>query len=414
MPLAPAVAAKSIRSAVEKMHKEKIIVPGFRASAMSVGLKKAKALDLAMIVSEIPSTAAAVFTTNKVKAAPVLVSREHLRDGRIRAVIANAGNANACTGEEGLTNARKTAEMTAEALGVDTAEVVVASTGVIGAPLDMTLITPAIPELVRALDPEGIGRVADAIMTTDSFPKISRYQGVAGGNPYRILGVAKGAGMIMPHMATMLCFVISDIMIEEEELQNALSESVAGTFNRISVDGDTSTNDMVLVMANGFAKNDPLTAVEYQDFREGLTSVMAGLAKMIVKDGEGATKVIQVHVRGAASADEAEAAARTIANSSLVKTAFYGQDPNWGRIMAALGRSGIRMKEEAVSIWINDVRIVEGGLGVGTTAEQKAAGIMKQEEYTLIVDLHSGPFEDRIITCDLTHEYVSINADYRT
>ena len=394
--------------------KDEMTVPGFRASAMSVGLKKNKALDLAMIVSEITSTAAAVFTTNKVKAAPVLVSREHLRDGRARAVIANAGNANACTGEEGLTNARKTAEMTAEALGVDTSEIVVASTGVIGAPLNMALITPAIPELVRALDPEGIGRAAEAIMTTDSFPKISRYHGVAGGKPYRIVGVAKGAGMIMPRMATMLCFVMSDIMIGKEELQKVLFESVAGTFNRISVDGDTSTNDMVLVMANGFAKNAPLTAAEHQDFRDGLTSVMGGLAKMIVKDGEGATKVIHVHVRGAASAEEAEAAARTIANSSLVKTAFYGQDPNWGRIMAALGRSGIRMKAEDVSIWINDVRIVEGGLGVGSIAERKAADIMKQEEYTLIVDLHSGPFEDGIITCDLTHEYVSINADYRT
>ncbi|MBW1800507.1 MAG: bifunctional ornithine acetyltransferase/N-acetylglutamate synthase, partial [Deltaproteobacteria bacterium] len=276
------------------MHKDKITVPGFRASAMSVGLKKEKAPDLAMIVSETTTTAAAVFTTNMVKAAPVLVSREHLRDGRIRAVIANAGNANACTGEGGLINARKTAEMTAAALGVGTAEVVVASTGVIGAPLDMTRITPAIPELVRALEPEGIGRAAEAIMTTDSFPKISHYQGAAGGKPYRIVGVAKGAGMIMPDMATMLCFVMSDIAIEKEALQNALSEGVAGTFNRISVDGDTSTNDMVLVMANGFAKNDPLTAREHQDFREGLTSVMAGLAGMIVKDGEGATKVIHV------------------------------------------------------------------------------------------------------------------------
>jgi glutamate N-acetyltransferase/amino-acid N-acetyltransferase len=237
---------------------------------------------------------------------------------------------------------------------------------------------------------------------------------VAGNVPYRILGIAKGAGMIMPDMATMLCFIMSDILVDVEFLRESLASSVRTTFNRISVDGDTSTNDMVLALANGVAGNRRLSSADHEEFQRGMTRVMGELATMIVRDGEGATKVVQVKIKGAATADDALAAARTVANSSLVKTAFYGQDPNWGRIMAAIGRSGVRMKEEAVHIWIDDLKIVDGGLGTGVELEKKAAEMMGKKEFSVTIDLQQGDCEDRMITCDLTHEYVTINADYRT
>ena len=391
-----------------------LLVPGFKASAVAAGLKKDKGLDLALIFSEKEAVAAGVFTKNRVKAAPVILSQEHVQDGKIRAVIANSGNANACTGREGLYNARLTADSVANELDIRPDEVVVASTGVIGAPLKMEMITIAIPHLVEKLSPEGISRAAEAIMTTDSFPKISRFEGMAGGKTYGILGIAKGAGMIMPDMATMLCFILSDIEMNAEELRRSLLWSVDTTFNRITVDGDTSTNDMVLVLANGMAGNGSLSEVDYKGFQEGLRGVMSDLATMMVKDGEGATKVVYITVKGAVTDLDALKAARTIANSSLVKTAFYGQDPNWGRIMAALGRSGISMKEEDVHIWIDDVKIVEAGLGGGLDAEKQAAEIMKKKEFNITVDLQQGNYEDRMTTCDLTHDYVSINADYRT
>ena len=389
-------------------------IKGFKASALSAGLKKVGELDLALIFSESESVAAGVFTTNRVKAAPVILSQDHIRNGKVRAIIANSGNANACSGKDGLDRARLTADLLAKELGIEPDEVLVASTGVIGAPLNMDLITPAIPVLVKTLSSEGIPRVAEAIMTTDSFTKISRFDGVADGSPYQILGIAKGAGMIMPNMATMLCFVLSDIRIDADDLRKALSSSVETTFNRISVDGDTSTNDMVLVMANAMAGNGVLSSGDLEEFQKGLSIVMGELATMIVRDGEGATKVVTVTIKGASSEIDALTAARTVANSSLVKTAFYGQDPNWGRIMAALGRSGVRMREEDVSIWIDDVNIVEGGLGTGNDSEERAAERMTQNEFSVTIDLHIGDCEDRIITCDLTHDYITINADYRT
>jgi len=396
------------------MESEEYFIHGFKASAMAAGLKKNGGLDLALIYSEKGAVSAGVFTTNKVKAAPVILSQGNIRNGKIKAVIANSGNANACTGKNGLDNARRTADLVAGELGIVPDEVLVASTGVIGASLNMDLISSAIPGLVNTLSPGGMPHVAEAIMTTDSFPKISRFGGNADGVPYQILGIAKGAGMIMPDMATMLCFILTDILLDAVELQKALLSSNKTTFNRISVDGDTSTNDMALVMANGMAGNGKLSPVDYEGFQRGLTLVMDELASMIVRDGEGATKLIYVDVKGAATAVDAYTAARTIANSNLVKTAFYGQDPNWGRIMAALGRSGIQMKEQDVSIWIDDVRIVEGGLGAGVAQEKEAAGRMTQREFSITIDLHQGDYEDRITTCDLTHDYITINAEYRT
>ena len=396
------------------MDKERYTVQGFKAGSVVAGLKKGDALDLALIVSDREATAAGVFTTNKVRAAPVILSERHVENGKARVIIANAGNANACTGDQGLNDAYRTADLVARELGINPEDVLVASTGVIGEQLDMDLIAGAIPLLTKALTPDAVPLAAQAIMTTDSFPKISTFQGRAGERTYRIVGIAKGAGMIMPDMATMLCFILSDISINSHDLKNALLSSVEPTFNRISVDGDTSTNDTVLAMANGLAENKDLSGEDYDIFAEGLRNVMWDLARMIVRDGEGATKLVSVEVKNSFSPSEAIRAVRTVADSSLVKTAFYGQDPNWGRIMAALGRADIEMREDGVDIWIDDVQIVARGMGVGAEAEKLAAEIMTRKEFSLTVDLHQGEYHERILTCDLTHEYVTINADYRT
>ena len=405
---------RKMSSKTQNLEKGDYVVSGFRAGAVAAGIKKRGGLDLALILSEKEAIGAGVFTTNKVKAAPVIVSEEHLRDGTVRAIIANSGNANACTGPQGLTNAKAMAEIVAKELGIEPHQVLVASTGVIGAQIDMSLVSRSIGDLANSLSAEGLLQALEGIMTTDSFPKIARFKGSAGGKPYSIVGIAKGAGMIMPQMATMLCFLLTDISIGLPDLKRALSLSVEKTFNRITVDGDTSTNDTVLVMANGMAGNGIMDSTDEEGFRSGLTKVMYDLATMIVRDGEGATKLIHVHVLGAASSGDALTAARTISNSPLVKTAFYGQDPNWGRIMAALGRSGVEMKQEEVEIFVDRVKIVEKGVGMGPDQEKEAAERMKNREFSVTVDLRQGGYEDYVITCDFSHEYVSINADYRT
>lgn len=396
------------------MENETYRVQGFKASAAIAGLKKGNALDVGLIVSNTEAAAAGVFTTNKVRAAPVILSQRHIEKGGARAIIVNAGNANACTGAAGLEDAQRTAELVAEALGIVSTEVLVASTGVIGQPLNMDRMEKAVPVLVGNLSSRGIPLTARAIMTTDSFPKMSRFDGQAGGRPYRIVGIAKGAGMIMPQMATMLCFLLTDIRMDPVDLRRALVACTDATFNRITVDGDTSTNDTALILASGMAGNSALSEEGFDLFSQGLSQVMGDLARMIVRDGEGATKLVRVEVKNAASSSDALTAARTVANSSLVKTAIYGQDPNWGRIMAALGRSGIDMIEERVDIWIDQVRIVARGLGKGPEMEKQASEIMTGKEFTLTIDLHLGGHHDSVLTCDLTHEYVSINADYRT
>ncbi|MGD9158823.1 MAG: bifunctional glutamate N-acetyltransferase/amino-acid acetyltransferase ArgJ [Desulfobacteraceae bacterium] len=391
-----------------------VSISGFKAAFSACGLKKNNAPDIALIYSEKDAVSAAVFTTNKVKAAPVLLSMENIKDGKARAIIVNAGNANACTGDQGMNNAQETARMVSDSLGISPDDVLVASTGVIGAQLDIQKIEKAIPELVKNLTPEGIEGVARAIMTTDSFPKIRTFSGKVNDTNYNITGIAKGAGMIMPNMATMLCFILTDINISNSLLKKALSHAVENSFNKITVDGDTSTNDTVFVMANGAAGNNEPDESAYKEFLAGLQGIMYDLATMIVKDGEGATKVIHIFVKGAATPSDAKAAARTVANSSLVKTAFYGQDPNWGRIMGALGRAGIDMTENKIDILIDDIKIVQSGLGLGSENEKMAAGIMENPEFSLTIELNTGEYDDRITTCDLTHEYVSINADYRT
>ena len=389
-------------------------VPGFLGSAVSAGLKKNGRLDLSLIFSQRESVAAGVFTTNKVKAAPVLLTQERIRRGFLRAVIANTGYANACTGVRGLNDAIQTADIVAKRLEIHPEETVVASTGVIGAYLPFDLIKEAIPKLIENLSPNGFKSVAEALMTTDSFPKMSYFEGNAGGQPYHLLGIAKGAGMIMPNMATMLSFLLTDITIDFHTLWPILRSAAESTFNRITVDGETSTNDMVLIMANGVARNRGLDTSDIAEFERGLTDVMGELAYMIAKDGEGATKVIIIEVHGAATEDDANTAARAVGNSNLVKTAVFGQDPNWGRIMAALGRSGIGMEENKVQIWIDGIKIVEGGLMVSEKEERRVAEKMKNEQVTITIHLNQGAWKDRITTCDLTYDYIRINADYRT
>ncbi len=397
------------------MIRDGFVVPGFRAAAAAAGIKKHGGPDLGLIVSEVPAAAAGVFTSNRVRAAPVLLSREHIIKGRARAIIANAGCANACTGAAGLADAKRTAGITAGAVNASQEEVLVASTGVIGAPLAVEKIAAALPGLVKGLSEEGLPAVAEAIMTTDKFSKLSRFDGVAGGRSYRIVGMAKGAGMIMPDMATMLSFILTDAGISPQDLKKAVSSAVEGTFNRITVDGDTSTNDTVFVLANGGSGAGDLSGPGPADFSRGLRRVMRELALMIVKDGEGATRVILVRVQGAETVEEASAVARTVANSNLVKTAVFGRDPNWGRIMAAVGRSGVSVEEERLDISINEIPVVRNGLGLGPEAEEHAARIMVSEETIHItINLNQGEYEDTIATCDLTHDYVAINADYRT
>jgi len=389
-------------------------VPGFLASAVSAGLKKNGKMDLSLIFSQKKAVGAGVFTTNRVKAAPVLLSQERIKKGLLRAVIANTGCANACTGIQGLNDAIQTADIVAKGLGIHPEETVVASTGVIGSYLPFNLIEKAIPNLIKNLSPDGFRSVAEALMTTDSFPKMSYFKGNVGGCPFHLLGLAKGAGMIMPNMATMLSFLITDIHIDSETLRPIFGSAAECTFNRITVDGETSTNDMVLIMANGVAGNTRLDRSHIKEFERGLTDVMGELAYMIAKDGEGATKVIEIEVHGAATKDDANTAARSVGNSNLVKTAVFGQDPNWGRIMAALGSSGIKMEQDKVQIWIDGIKVVDGGLMTSEQEERKAAEKMKNEQLTITINLNQGRWKDRIITCDLTYDYIRINAGYRT
>jgi glutamate N-acetyltransferase/amino-acid N-acetyltransferase len=389
-------------------------VPGFLASAVSAGLNKNGRLDLSLIFSQREAVSVGVFTTSKVRAAPVILSQERIKKGSIKAIITNTGYANACTGAQGLNDAIQTADKVAKGLGIHPEEIAVASTGVIGGYLPLNLIKNAVPELIRNLSPNGFRSVAEALMTTDSFPKMSYFEGNAGGYPFHLLGLAKGAGMIMPNMATMLSFLLTDIYIDSQTLWPIFRSAVECTFNRVTVDGETSTNDMVLIMANGNAGNPSLDSSGIKELERGLTEVMGELAYMIAKDGEGATKVVIIEVDGAATKDDANTAARVVGNSNLVKTAIFGQDPNWGRIMAALGRSGVELEENRIQIWIGGIKIVDGGLTTGERPEREAAERLKEEQVTITIHLNQGSYKDRITSCDLTYDYIKINAGYRT
>ncbi|MFZ5994573.1 MAG: bifunctional glutamate N-acetyltransferase/amino-acid acetyltransferase ArgJ [Thermodesulfobacteriota bacterium] len=390
---------------------------GFLFSATGASIKKPGRLDVGLIYAEKPAVAAGVFTRNRVKAAPVIISRERLRRGAAQAILVNSGNANACTGEQGLEDARESARVLAEQLKIKEGLGLVASTGVIGQFLPMDRIKEAIPRLAQSLAPNRMAEVGQAILTTDKMPKTAFREGNIGGVPIRMAAIAKGAGMIMPQMATMLCFVMTDAAIRADALRASLRRAVSLSFNRITVDGDMSTNDSVIILASGEANNKRIDIddiVGRSVFEKLLGELLIDLARMIVRDGEGATKLVEVRVTGAGTVGEARKAAYAVANSSLVKTALFGEDANWGRIMAALGRSGVPMDPGRVSIAINTFPLVKNGLGCGPDAERAATGAMRQEEFILHIDLDRGPSDFNVWTCDLSADYVRINASYRS
>ncbi|HEX4074646.1 MAG TPA: bifunctional glutamate N-acetyltransferase/amino-acid acetyltransferase ArgJ [Candidatus Acidoferrales bacterium] len=393
---------------------------GFTYAATHCGLKKTR-LDLGILVSDVPAAAAAVFTTNQVVAAPVVASREHLRKSRgwARGIIVNSGNANCCTRVDGYPASIAMTQKLAEQLdGIDPAQILVCSTGVIGAPLKVDRILEAVPDLVRARNAQvaTFKDFASAIMTTDTRPKWAAAKLRIGGKQVRLLGCAKGSGMIEPHMATMLAFIATDAAIPPALLSRALKSAVGRTFNSITVDGDTSTNDTVAVLANGESEAHKITTAAGSDFAAfsaALESICKSLALAIVEDGEGAQRVIEIEVRGASSDRAADQIGRTIANSPLVKTAFAGADPNWGRILAAAGRSGVKFNFELVDISVAGIEVCRGGREYPFN-EITAHDKMLEKFVPIVVDLHAGPGHARIWTCDLTKEYIHINASYRT
>lgn len=392
-------------------------VKGFSAAAVEAGIRYPDRLDLGLIYSDRPAVTAGVFTTNRIKAAPIVLCMERLRRGQSQALLVNSGNANACTGSQGMETALKTSSLAAKQLKIDEELVQVASTGVIGEPLSTPPFARAMAELTGSLAEDGFTDLARAIMTTDKVTKMAGERVVIDGVEVSVLGVCKGSGMIMPDMATMLCFVVTDARIVFPVLKDILNMGVAESFNRITVDGDTSTNDMVLIMANGAAENkwlDEDNPDGIEVFREAVQTVFKELSAKIVADGEGATKVVTIRVEGAREEREAVAAAKTIANSPLVKTAFFGEDPNWGRIMAALGRSECRFQEEKIAIFFDDILMVEKGMGLGIEVEKMAAQVMKKDKFMIRIQLNDGAESAEVMTCDFSDEYISINADYRS
>jgi glutamate N-acetyltransferase/amino-acid N-acetyltransferase len=391
-------------------------IKGFQFSAVEAAIKKPGRKDLALIYSEVPAIGSAVFTRNAVKAAPVLLSMERIRSGRVQALVVNSGNANACTGEAGMLVARDTSRLLSEGLGIADESVQVASTGVIGVQMPLGRITAAIPALIAGLSSGTLDDIAQAIMTTDTFPKMEARNGEAGGIGYSVAGIAKGAGMIMPNMATMLSFIISDAAVEPAFLDKAFRRAVDTSFNAITVDGDMSTNDTCLIMINGMAANPPIQegTPEAQAFEGLLHEVLLSLAKQIVRDGEGATKFVEIRVTGAKNDQDAKRAALAIANSSLVKTAFFGQDANWGRIFAAVGYSGAEVDPTKLGLHFDDVCMARGGVFAGGNAEERGSEVLRKKEFRVTVDLGLGRGAATVYTSDLSHEYVSINADYRT
>lgn len=391
-------------------------VAGVRAAGVACGLKKNGGADLALVVADRPAAVAATFTLNRVQAAPVQVSKRHLRGGRFAAIVLNSGNANACTGRPGLRDAEATAAEAARILRRPVGQVFVASTGVIGRPLDMAAIRAGIREAVRTLAPGGGGRAARAILTTDTRAKEAAVRFRVGRREVTVAGMAKGSGMIAPHMATMLAVVATDAAVDSRLLQRLLGEAVAQSFNCITVDGDTSTNDMVLCFATGASGAPPLArgTGALESFRLALLEVCLTLAKMIARDGEGATKLAEVRIVGARSIREARLAAEAVATSPLVKTTLFGEDINWGRILAALGRSGARFDPERVDLHVDELPVVRRGMSLGARAEAAANRRLRRREFALVVALHAGRAAARLWTTDLSEAYVRINAGYRT
>lgn len=391
-----------------------IICPGFKAAGVAANIKKDGTKDLGLIVSETDASAAAVFTRNLIKAAPVILDDERIRKGRCRAIIVNSGNANCCTGINGMKDALEMAKVTAFELEISEELVLVASTGVIGEQFPIEKITAAVPGIKDSLSSDGFTDFARSIMTTDTYPKIVSQKENLDGKVYTVTGIAKGSGMICPDMATMLAFICTDAEIAPDMLKDTLATATERSFNRITIDGDTSTNDTVIIMANGCSGAAIENDAQKEIFQNMLDNIMLSLAKMIVKDGEGATKLVEIIVKGASSNKDARIVADTLANSSLVKTALFGEDANWGRIIAAAGRSKAPVKPDQIDIFFDDVMMVKNSTGCGIAAESDATDILKNPEFSITLNLNMGTGYASVFTCDFSIDYVKINADYRT
>ncbi len=401
---------------IESDMKKGVTFPkGFKAAGVKAGIKKSGNLDVAVVYSEKDATVAGVFTTNKVAAAPVYVSKETVANKKARAIVANAGCANACTGEEGMKNARLMAKIAATELNCDEKEVAVASTGIIGAQLPMDKMEKGIKDAIKELSVEGGVNASNAIITTDTKPKTLAYELTLGGKSVRIGAMAKGSGMIQPNMATMLAFITTDANISQELLQEALSKTAEITFNMISVDGDMSTNDMAVILANGAADNPEITKKDedYKTFCNALFEVCENLAKRIAADGEGATKFLTVNVTDAKNFNDAKTIAMSVAKSPLVKTAFFGEDPNWGRVICAVGYAGVDINPDKVSIKFGDVPVYENGQGASHN-DDALKKVMAAHDIAINIDMNDGDTDATVWTCDFSYEYVKINGEYHT
>ncbi len=387
---------------------------GFHYATVSAGIKAPRRKDMALIFSETEATIAGTFTTNAVKAAPVQTCLKKIKSGKARAIVVNSGNANACTGIQGTKDIRHIISLVSQQLGIPSDHTYMCSTGVIGTPLPMIKIVPAINKLTENLGNASLRNVAKAMMTTDTFPKTVSKKIRIGKKTGTISGVCKGAGMIAPHMATMLCFILTDIAIDQKTLNVLLRRSVEQSFNRITIDGDMSTNDTVLMMANGIIGNVPVkrSSPSFDTIQKALNDLTDNLSRLIVTDAEGATKAVEILIRNSKNKSEAEAAAFAVANSLLVKTALYGKNPNWGRIMAALGYAGITFNPERTDIYFNAVKVVAGG--VSNHRDRLATKALSRQKLKITIDLHQGSASALVLTSDLSEQYVRINADYRT
>ncbi len=405
-----------MRIKIESIGNGSVTSPaGFKAAGVTAGIKASGKPDLGLLVSQVRCSAAGVFTTNVIKGASLLVSREHLEDGNAQAIIVNSGNANACTGERGLLDAREMARCVARQLNMPHQDVLPNSTGVIGEYLPLPPIRTGIESLIPKLSEEGGIEFANAIMTTDTVPKYSARKLFVEGHTFTLGGVAKGAGMIHPNMATLFAFLTTDARICSCGLRSFLIEAVEKSFNRLSVDGDTSCCDTVLLLANGLASGTeikPDDGILAEGFLQAIQDLCFDLAYQLARDGEGVSKVVVVRVRGANTSEEAAQVARSVATSSLVKTAFHGQDPNWGRFITAAGYSNIYFNPTKIDMWLDEVQVMQQGERAGYE-EKNAAAVMKQSEYEITLDLHQGDKEDFYITTDLSNAYIDINADYR-
>jgi len=388
---------------------------GFTAAGVKAGIKKSGNLDVAVIYTKTQAVVAGTFTQNKVAAAPVYVSKEVVATGTAHAIVANAGCANACTGQQGLDDAHKMAQIAADELGVNANDVIVGSTGVIGVNLPMDKLEAGIKDAVANLSTDGSDNAGRAIITTDTHSKSVTCEFELSGKTVRMGAIAKGSGMIRPNMATMLCYITTDIAIDQALLQKAVSGCVEKSFNMISVDGDMSTNDMVIVLANGEANNAKITEenADYQIFFDKLMMLCTELAKQIAADGEGASKFLTINVKGAKSFADAKTVGMAIANSPLVKTAFFGEDPNWGRVICAVGYSGADMVPEKTVVKFGGITIFANGTGA-TYDEKALAHVMKEKDIVIDIELNMGQEDATVWSCDLSYEYVKINGEYHT